>query len=91
MPPSKGIFEYTFELLSDVNDPKYGDPVDVPLIIATEENVKEYGRLVRDYDKEEVWIFVEILVNVNQYLDQYLICYITSQSQEFLECHIFST
>ena len=65
MPPSKGIFEYTFELLSDVNDPKYGDPVDVPLLMATEENVKEYGRLVRDYDKEEVWILMLIYILIN--------------------------
>ena len=54
MPPSKGIYQYTFDLLSDVNDPKYSDPVDVPLLVATDENVKEYGRLVRDYEKEEV-------------------------------------
>ena len=29
---------------SEAHDPKYGTPVDVPLVIATEENIKPYGR-----------------------------------------------
>ena len=38
---------------TDAHDPKY-KYVDVPLIIANEENIKPYGRLVHDFDKEEV-------------------------------------
>ena len=28
---------------AEAHDPQYGAPVDVPLVIATEENIKQYG------------------------------------------------
>ena len=30
----------------DAHNPKYGDPVTVPLSIATEDSIKEYGRYI---------------------------------------------
>ena len=38
---------------SDALNSKYR-LVDVPLYIATEENIADYGRFVHDFDKEEV-------------------------------------
>ena len=40
----------------DAHDPKYGEPHPVPLKIATEENLKEYGRFVDNFENEDVWI-----------------------------------
>ena len=40
----------------DALDPKYGDPFPVPIVKATEETLKGYGRIVRDFDKEQVEI-----------------------------------
>ena len=41
---------------TDAHDPKYGEPRQVPIIPYTSETIKEYGRLVHDFDAEEVWI-----------------------------------
>ena len=41
---------------ADALDPKYGEPFPVPIVRATEETLKGYGRIVRDFDKEEVEI-----------------------------------
>ena len=41
---------------SDAHDAKYGEPHQVPIIPCTSESIKEYGRLVHDFDAEEVWI-----------------------------------
>ena len=40
----------------DALDPKYGDPFPVHIVKATEETLKGYGRIVRDFDKEQVEI-----------------------------------
>ena len=40
----------------DAHNPKYGEPYDVPLYLATEECLQDYGMVVRDFDKEDVWI-----------------------------------
>eukprot|EP01135_Chromosphaera_perkinsii_P011361 Nk52_evm6s2391 gene=Nk52_evmTU6s2391 len=39
-----------------LNEDKYGEPHHVPIVIATEESLRGYGRIVRDFDAEEVWI-----------------------------------
>ena len=39
---------------SNAHDKSLKKPVKVPLKIATEESVKDYGRIVRDFDTEEV-------------------------------------
>ncbi len=41
---------------SDALDPKYKEPHPVPIVDASEETLKDYGRLVWDFDSEEVWI-----------------------------------
>ena len=40
----------------DAHDAKYGKPHLVPLKIATEDNIKQYGRFVTSFEEEEVWI-----------------------------------
>ena len=40
----------------DVHDPKYGKPYKVPMVVASDETLKGYGKIVRDFDKEEVEI-----------------------------------
>ena len=40
----------------DAHDPKYGQPHLVPIIPCNENTFREYGRLVYDFDAEEVWI-----------------------------------
>ena len=40
----------------DAHDPKYDEPHLVPLISCNESTFREYGRLVHDFDAEEVWI-----------------------------------
>ena len=45
-----------FASYDDALDPKHGAPHDVPLIIATDESFKDFGRLVHSFDDEEVWI-----------------------------------
>ncbi|XP_033727206.1 uncharacterized protein LOC117321007 [Pecten maximus] len=42
--------------LDNAHDPKYGEPFQVPIVAATNENFKEYGNLVTDFDAEEVEI-----------------------------------
>lgn len=42
----------------DALDPKYGDPFPVPLVVANEETLKGYGKIVTDFEKEEVEITV---------------------------------
>jgi hypothetical protein len=37
-------------------DPKYGEPYKVKLVVANEETLKGYGKIVTDFDKEEVEI-----------------------------------
>ena len=54
MPPTQGLYGYTFELFKDAHDAKYAEPVQVPLYLPTEETFAQYGRLVTDYDQEEV-------------------------------------
>ena len=49
---------------TDAHDPKY-KYVDVPLIIANEENIKPYGRLVHDFDKEEVRVCLYCWIQLN--------------------------
>ena len=45
-----------FDLYADAHDPKYGAPHEVPLKICTPESIAEYGRIVHDFEEEEVWI-----------------------------------
>lgn len=40
----------------DAHDPKYGNPVQVPIIIANDETLRCYARVVTDFYKEEVII-----------------------------------
>ncbi|KAK3604361.1 hypothetical protein CHS0354_000921 [Potamilus streckersoni] len=40
----------------DAFDPKYGTPFEVPIILATEESLKGYGKIVSDFDQEQVEI-----------------------------------
>ena len=40
----------------DAHDVKYGEPFPVPLIVANASTLESYGRIVEDFDKEEVWI-----------------------------------
>ena len=40
----------------DALDPKYGDPFPVSIVKATEKTLKGYGRIVKDFDKEQVEI-----------------------------------
>ena len=41
---------------SDSHDSKYAEPHLVPLIPCNENTFREFGRLVHDFDNEEVWI-----------------------------------
>ena len=41
---------------SDAHDRKYGDPHPVPIVPCTAETLGDLGRLVFDFDQEEVWI-----------------------------------
>ena len=41
---------------ADAMNPKYGDPFPVPIVKATEDTLKDYGRIVRDFYKEKVEI-----------------------------------
>ena len=55
------IFFFSFTMsgytsYSDAHDPMYGEPHLVPIVLCTEETIREYGRLVHNYDAEEVWI-----------------------------------
>jgi hypothetical protein len=38
----------------DALDPKYGEPYKVKLVDANEETLKGYGKIVTDFDKEEL-------------------------------------
>ena len=40
----------------DAHDPKYRKPYKVPMVVASDETLKGYGKIVRDFDKEEVEI-----------------------------------
>jgi hypothetical protein len=40
----------------EAHDPKYGDPFPVPIVMATTETLKGYGRIVTDFENEEVEI-----------------------------------
>lgn len=40
----------------DAHDPKYGDPYKVSMVIADENSLKGYGKIVTDYEKTEVEI-----------------------------------
>ena len=40
----------------DAHDPKYGKPYKVPMVVASDETLKGYGKIVRDFDTEEVEI-----------------------------------
>ena len=46
-----GFADYT-------NTHKYSNLVSVPLYKATEESLKEYGRIVRNFNSEQVYIMV---------------------------------
>lgn len=39
---------------SDAHDQKYGEPVNIPLVVATNDSLNGYGNLVPDFYKEEV-------------------------------------
>ena len=41
---------------ADALDSKYREPFPVPVVKATEETLKGYGRIVRDFDEEKVEI-----------------------------------
>ena len=40
----------------DAFDPKYGDPIPVPIVMATKETLKGYGTIVTDFDATKVEI-----------------------------------
>ncbi|XP_060587685.1 uncharacterized protein LOC132743176 [Ruditapes philippinarum] len=40
----------------EAHDPKYGDPFPVPIVMATTETLKGYGKIVTDFENEEVEI-----------------------------------
>ena len=40
----------------DALDPKYGDPHVVPIVIATENSLEGYGKIVTDFEAENVEI-----------------------------------
>ncbi|OWF50058.1 uncharacterized protein LOC110450914 [Mizuhopecten yessoensis] len=42
--------------LDNAHDPKYGEPHKVPIVAATNENIRGYGNLVTDFDAEKVEI-----------------------------------
>ena len=46
-----GYADYT-----DALDSKYGDPFPVPIVVATEETLKGYGTIVREFDNAKVEI-----------------------------------
>ena len=46
-----GYADYT-----DAQDSKYGDPFPVPIVVATEETLKGYGTIVREFDNAKVEI-----------------------------------
>ncbi len=45
-----------FASYENAHDAKYRNPVDVPLKLATEAALRDYGRIVQDFEAEEVWI-----------------------------------
>ena len=51
MPGGSGYANY-----QDATNNKYGEPHVVPLKMATEESIKDYGRIVRSFEDEAVWI-----------------------------------
>lgn len=38
------------------HDSLYGNPTDIPLVIASEESLKPFGRIAHNFDKEDVWL-----------------------------------
>lgn len=45
-----------YECYKDAFDTKYGEPHPVPVVIATEETLKGYGTIVRNFEEAEVEI-----------------------------------
>ena len=41
---------------ADALDPKYGEPFPVPIVWATDETLKGYGKTVKDFENEKVEI-----------------------------------